>query len=313
MVRVTIIKLLHYGKCNDVFLSEDEEGGLYALKRYYLQELESCKEYVNLSGKLKVKNWLDEFKRGLEIQMAVDHEACIKCVALHGLDLAKDDTNVAAEIELVLEYAEFGCLMELSHFDTYIPLFPREVIKAIAKDIFSALNYLASMNIAHRDVKPSNIFMNKQGRSKLGDFQESEYFDSRGMVKGTKGAFYFYSPEMASLNTDEFNASACDVWSFGVTLWLLYFRRFPFKNPSSAMLNLFLEISNFDVEHALKQLRLEITDIEDDFEDLIKQVLHVDPKARITPEQAMNHKWLNNIDYSFAKQFVMENLPQEYL
>lgn len=112
MTQVNIKRLLHYGKYSDVFASEDNEGNQYAVKRFYRQELESHKEYVNKNGKLIRKNWLDDFKRGLEIQMTVNHECCIKCIAVNGFDTSGDTEIIGEEIELGMStiYGDVTCI-----------------------------------------------------------------------------------------------------------------------------------------------------------------------------------------------------------
>ena len=47
---------------------------------------------------------------------------------------------------------------------------PQDVIKSVCCDILSALQHLHSHHILHRDVKPGNLYITKEGRVELGDF-----------------------------------------------------------------------------------------------------------------------------------------------
>ncbi|BAM40357.1 serine/threonine protein kinase [Theileria orientalis strain Shintoku] len=310
MSKFEIIKHVHYGKCNDVFISRDSKGNKYAVKRFYKSELEKTKCYTNRQGKLVRKDWLEDFKRSLEIQLMVDDDSCIKCHAVFGIDLSKEVPIIEEEIELVFDFAECGSLMDLESFDVPIAEFPKGVVKCIAKDMLQALQYLATINVAHRDVKPSNIFMNKQGRSKLGDFGESDIMTKDGKVRGSKGSYYYLAPEVFELNNDEKDGSAIDMWALGVTLWILYFRRFPFS-PNKSMYESMEEIQNFNFKKEIEALKRSCEERgeewDEGFVDLLGRILENDPNVRMKPKEALNHPSLGDVDYEVARLFCLKN------
>lgn len=51
-----------------------------------------------------------------------------------------------------------------------VPSIPEAVIGRIAGSVVSALHYLYTLRVIHRDVKPSNILINRTGIVKLCDF-----------------------------------------------------------------------------------------------------------------------------------------------
>ncbi|KAK1443773.1 hypothetical protein BgAZ_206490 [Babesia gibsoni] len=300
MVELSTISLLHHGKCQDVYLSQDSKGNMYAVKRLYRKELEKRKHYTNVDGCLTLQDWFDDFCKAVKVQLMVQHDRCVKCIDTNGFDPAKLEKNdLSEELEMVLEYCECGSIMKLESNSTHIPSLPVEVIKCIAKDTLLALEYLSNINVAHCDIKPDNVFMDKNGRCKLGDFSHSLQMDSEGKVKGVKGSFYFMAPEMASgspgwkqndrriSESGPYKGASIDMWALGVSLWMLYFQRYPFKTLSTAVIQLMYEISNFDIEEQLEELQADGLHIEADFEDFIRSILCMYPSDRSTASVAL--------------------------
>ena len=110
-------------------------------------------------------------------------------------------------------------------------------ILKLAHDICSALVMCRRFNIVHRDIKPQNIFVAKDGTFKLGDFGIAKTSDrtTSGTVVGT---YKYMAPEV--FNNQPYGSSA-DIYSLGMVLyWLLNERRTPFlplppKVPTAAM------------------------------------------------------------------------------
>ncbi|CDR94038.1 hypothetical protein BBBOND_0103520 [Babesia bigemina] len=296
--------LLHYGTCQDVYLSCDSSGKHYALKRIYREDLEHLRRYRNSSGRLVRQSWFADLRRSISIQLLVQHERCVRCVCVSGFDLhMEDESAVGNEIDLVLEWCECGSLMELDS-SAKIPHIPRDVLRCIAHDVIQALDYLASIKVAHGDVKPDNVFMEASGRCKLGDFSQSQMMTSDGQVTGARGSYYFLAPEIASNASDSYDGSAADMWAFGSSLWMLYFRRYPLRDPLSAPMELLANIAQFDIDNELACVRAAGESIDPEFESFIRGVLCKDPRSRLRPQAALSHPWLSSPNFAAAAAYA---------
>lgn len=131
----------------------------------------------------------------------------------------------------VLEYAPFG------EFYDFIKTFPEEnEIQAVVEGILSGMAYLQGRNVIHRDLKPHNILMCKDGQGiwlpKIADFGLSKHLDDNSdMSSQLLGTVEFMAPEQ--FNPRKFGVSGqiqpnVDIWSLGVMIYKVYTGRFPF-------------------------------------------------------------------------------------
>lgn len=111
---------------------------------------------------------------------------------------------------------------------------PEKILGKLTLCTLKALDYLKEThNVIHRDVKPSNLLINKNGDIKLCDFSISgNIVDSKVQTK-TAGCIGYMAPERIQPGNSVYDIRA-DVWSFGITLVELATGEYPFKTYSNS-------------------------------------------------------------------------------
>ena len=97
----------------------------------------------------------------------------------------------------------------------------------------------------------------------------------------------------------------CDLWSLGLILYILYFRKHPFllTITAEALKNLF----KTDFQKDLKKSKNE------DFDKLIRKLLVKDPKERISWEEYFNHSFLTQNQILMTLKINKEHINKKIL
>jgi mitogen-activated protein kinase kinase 5 len=120
-------------------------------------------------------------------------------------------------ISICAEYMDGGSL------DGYGAI-PEPVLGRIIVGVVKGLNYLWSLKIMHRDVKPSNVLVNTQGCVKLCDFGVSVQLLT-SLTKTFIGTNAYMAPER--ILGGEYGIHS-EIWSLGLSTLEMALGRFPY-------------------------------------------------------------------------------------
>ncbi|NXO32207.1 STK36 kinase, partial [Cisticola juncidis] len=195
-------------------IGEGSFGRVYKGRRKHSAQVVALK-FIPKVGRSEKE--LKNLQREIEIVRDLHHPNIIQML---------DSFETAKEVVVVTDYAE-GELFQILEDDGSLP---EDQVQAIAAQLISALYYLHSHRILHRDMKPQNILLGKDGVVKLCDFGFARAMSIHTMVlTSIKGTPLYMSPELVEERPYDHTA---DLWSVGCILYELFVGTPPFYTNS---------------------------------------------------------------------------------
>ncbi len=179
---------------------------------------------------------------------------------------------------IVMEYVEGIDLYDLLERCGRLPY---DVSAAIAMQVARALDYIHYRAIVHRDVKPANIMVSRQGAVKVMDFgivRDAALHDDLTQTGTGVGTPSYMSPEQ--ILGDRLDARS-DIFSLGIVLYQMVTGRKPF-----------VESEDKSVMHKIRldkhvRARKLVPDVPRELSRIIDRCLQKEPKARWQSAQAL--------------------------
>lgn len=211
------------------------------------------------------------------------HPNVIKLHAAGRSDLKVDGQVVADVFFIVMELAANG-----ESFD-YVELaggLDDRYARQIFTQIIDGLSYIHKKNIAHRDLKLENCFLDKDCRIKIADFGLQKAFGGpMGIQLKTRcGTPNYMAPELLG-GKDPYDGPAVDVFACGAILFILKFAKFAFSASNDS----YYRRLHRDPVKAMQDRGIKA---DKNFLSLIVGLTHADPKKRLTLMQARSHPWM---------------------
>mmetsp|Transcript_43861 Transcript_43861/g.113536 ORF Transcript_43861/g.113536 Transcript_43861/m.113536 type:complete len:308 (+) Transcript_43861:227-1150(+) len=163
--------------------------------------------------------------------------------------------------------------------------------REVMEQLLSALAYLRSKGIAHRDLKLDNIALVNEvdhTKVKIIDFGLSDQLsEAKTEFVEACGTPALLAPEVAARKP---YGPSCDVWAAGVVLFMLLSGDYPFEGTSVGEL---LKVIR-QAKPGFSDPVWEITSTK--ARDFVKALLTADPAERPSPESALSHPWMRDGD-----------------
>ncbi|KAJ6554519.1 kinase-like domain-containing protein, partial [Mycena capillaripes] len=201
--------------------------------------------------------------------------------------------------------------------------FCKDRVRSYMSQLVAGVAALHSIKVVHRDIKPANILVTQSGHVVLGDFGLAKQFKPSLMhgdrnleplevsfdvdPEASDGSFFKSIPEECPTRercgTLHWMSPAqhagtpyshdADVWALGLLMFRMLTGRLPFGGEGSPA-QLRDTYANDPVEFRQED------GIDEDAKDLIRGMLHKDPRARLTIDQVKAHAYFQGIDWSAA-------------
>ncbi|HSU72276.1 MAG TPA: serine/threonine-protein kinase [Candidatus Binatia bacterium] len=188
---------------------------------------------------------------------------------------------------IVMEYIEGEPLKKLIHPDAQFPpqVFSLERSLDLVIPLADALHYCHQRKIFHRDIKPGNILLTKEGTPKLFDFGIcKDYGDaSQTMVGSTLGTPSYMAPEQWDSHLTPVS-SKTDVYALGMTLVEMLAGAPLYAGENIAVIS--KEVLDVNKPHA-KRIPELIPACSPRYGALIEGMIQKDPKVRLDMEAVL--------------------------
>lgn len=181
-------------------------------------------------------------------------------------------------VYLVIEYCPKG---DFSKFQKHKPIQEIHVQKYM-RQLMMGLKYLNENDIMHRDLKPQNILIGKDGNIKLTDFGHAKRVKPDDMAKTFCGSLLYMAPEIIKHDGNEKYTTKTDLWSIGCIFYEMITGSHPFRIRS-----------HYELMEKIQEpiILPEIFNVSEEAKDLLFSLLKVNPEERLTWEEFFNHNW----------------------
>ena len=201
-------------------LGEGGMGAVYQARDARTGELVALK--VLPRSRARDRSFLARFEQEARAVFELDHPNIVRAVGMGEAD---------GYHYLAVEYVDGKDVYDILEEKGRIPELDA---LSIVIQMTQALGHAADERVVHRDVKPGNILVDRQGMAKLTDFGLALDRDriGRGRITegdGALGTPFYLSPELARGEQDIDVRS--DIYSLGATLYEMVTGRPPFEGP----------------------------------------------------------------------------------
>ncbi|ORY00275.1 Pkinase-domain-containing protein [Basidiobolus meristosporus CBS 931.73] len=320
-----------------------QEIGRGSFATVYKGKRKDTKTPVAIKSVLRSKltrKLLESLESEISILKAIQHPNIVGLV-----DCVKSDSH----IHLVMEYCSMGDLSnlikkrkEIQGIEGRAGGLDERIVKHFLKQLASALQFLRSKNLIHRDIKPQNLLLTpnpaQQSESldlehlpvlKIADFGFARSLPAHTLADTLCGSPLYMAPEI--LRYEKYDAKA-DLWSVGAVLYELAVGKPPFRAQNHVDLlkriekcNDHIKFPGIDADKAkghdshisrlssspLNSEHRRVSLISEELMDLIRRLLKRNPNERMSFEEFFSHPYITGISRNLRNTGAgVESVPR---
>jgi len=190
----------------------------------------------------------------------------------------------------------------------------QSIIKSFTYQMIKGLEFCHIRGVMHRDLKPQNILISRDGRLKLADFGLARAFVPPIRPFTHEVVTLWYRPPEILLGCKTY-ALPVDMWAVGTILAEMVTKRplFPGDSEVDELFKIFRKLGtpneeiwpgvtslqdwneSFPIWPALQIGKLIHGGIDDAGIDLIEQLLPMDPKRRLSASESLRHEYFSDM------------------
>ncbi len=199
----------------------------------------------------------------------------------------------------------------------------KEVVH-FTKQIARALSHAHERGIIHRDIKPQNIMLLRDGTLKVADFGiaalENEVHENNGQ---TIGSIHYIAPEQARGNSPD---ARSDIYSLGVVMYEMLSGKLPYTGNTLAEIavkhmnakpeplcanfpsipaeleRITLKAMNADLEERYQTAGELLADLDEFTQSAMKQELPAEPEEETAPKPVVSYSELTKASYNIRRK-----------
>lgn len=217
----------------------------------------------------------------------------------------KEVVLTPTHLAIVMEYADGG---ELFARICNAGRFREDEARFFFQQLISGVSYCHAMQVCHRDLKLENTLLDGSPapRLKICDFGYSKSSVLHSEPKSTVGTPAYIAPEV--FQRREYDGKIADVWSCGVTLYVMLVGAYPFEDPENPKDYRKTILRVINVQYSIP----ENVQISPECRHLISRIFVAEPVERITIPEIKSHPWfLKNLPADLIDERTMGNHFEE--
>jgi serine/threonine protein kinase len=208
------------------------------------------------------------------------------------LDFFEEEDNYYIVMELMAGGDVFDRILDMNNYT-----------EKDARDLFmvllEAVEYMHKNGVAHRDIKPQNIFLASKDsncRIKIGDFGFAKKVHTPKSLTSRCGTPSYVAPEI--LKNQPYDQS-CDMWSAGVVLYVMLCGYTPFSDENQEKMFERIKLGSLTFDPN------DWSHVSTEAKDLITRLVDTNVDHRLTANQALQSRWIMGLS---DKQLSSRNL-----